>query len=139
MDLSTPRGAITHFRDLLCAGSDRLKLPTNTGKIIARGYDVFLKFLDSGRFSPDKVEEFHRIAKEACEAVHKTLALELRGLHQGAIVKRAIALRMNMLIDQFQIFVLVYGLLDTKQAQAMVDAWKIKDEKSQNGGYDTVD
>jgi hypothetical protein len=63
-DLSTPRDALIHYRDILCAGIDK-----DTADQTAKDFDDLLKKLDSGKFSSDQVQLLHLAAKHACELV----------------------------------------------------------------------
>jgi hypothetical protein len=69
-DLSTPRDALIHYRDLLCAAVEK-----NKADRFAKEFDDLFKKLDSGKFSPDQVQLLHLAAKETCLFVRVSLAL----------------------------------------------------------------
>ena len=69
-DLSTPRGALTHYRDLIYAASNR------EGKQwVVMMFDTLFKGMDSGQYSPEQVEKLHFAAREACTTVHSVVGL----------------------------------------------------------------
>ncbi len=139
VDLSTPRGAITHFRDLMLTGMDE---HSYGGKLLSLLYDYLLNNLDSGRYSPDQVEELHRVAKEICEVAHRFL--EYRKLYQvqdERLNMWAMRLRDAMLKSILVMSLVTYDFLNTKQTKAILYVKGVRDvdEKRPNDDYDTVD
>ncbi|KAF8346108.1 hypothetical protein F5887DRAFT_962716 [Amanita rubescens] len=115
MDLSTPRGAITHFRDLMCTGLDKHNY---RGKAIAWTYDTILDKLDSGRYSPDKVEELHRVAKEMCEVAHKALVHQRLYHYQDEHLNtKVMELQLTMLAGFIAMTGIARGLSKPKQTK----------------------
>jgi len=112
------------------------------GKLLSLLYDYLLNNLDSGRYSPDQVEELHRVAKEICEVAHRFL--EYRKLYQvqdERLNMWAMRLRDAMLKSILVMSLVTYDFLNTKQTKAILYVKGVRDvdEKRPNDDYDTVD
>jgi len=84
-NLSTPRGALTQYRELLYADV-----------MVEKTFDDFLKKVDSGQVSSDHMQLFHLIAKQTCFATYSTVNYLKQSPAEDAL-KYALVLRQNML------------------------------------------
>ena len=136
MDLSTPRGAITHFLDLIRAGLDE-----SDGKSVGRLYDILLGKLDAGDFTPETVEMLHRVTKEGCEAMHRIIEVLKSGDHEEPVEEMAVQLR-NVIAKYVKLLTdtLIAGSFSTKEMEDILGALETLDKnRRKEDNYDTVD
>jgi len=135
-DLSTPRGAIEHFRDLISAGMDE-----SNGRMAVHLYDFYIGKLESGQLSPDKVEMLHQIAKEGCEAAHKTMELLKIKSEEVPVEEKAVELQENLADCMTLMHETFEGAVGTKETKNIVGALEAMDKKrkKEDDSYDTVD
>ena len=116
-DLSTPRGALMHFRDILCAGFDR-----KAEELALVLFDIIFKEMDSGQYSPDQVQAFHYTARQACTYVHRVVE-HLKVSREENLMMHAQNLRRVIAAGAMLTKLTMYGeTANTKQMKDILEA-----------------
>ncbi|KAF8325351.1 hypothetical protein F5887DRAFT_1085595 [Amanita rubescens] len=114
MDLLTPRGALVHYRNILCAAVDKDEVDQ-----LGEEFDDLIKQMDSGKFSSTQVQLLHLAAGQACFMVHINVEL-LQKSREDEVVMRTCNLRDVM----FTYLYFIRRLADGEDVQKLYKFYK---------------